>query len=810
MKRSQRAMAISSAFVAALSDAVVAQESQRGLEQVIVQARRVEENVQDVPLAITAMSSEQLEKAGVAQFYDLAQAAPSVVWTPTTARKDASGFGIRGQRADDTQLTSDQAVAVLIGSVPMNWTYGAGISGAFDIASVEVAKGPQGTLFGKNSTGGAIIITPAEPIDSVEGLIKIGAGNYHLRQIEGMYNQPLTDTLALRIAAMANKQDGTFDNVTHNGTDLSSSDQWAARISLKWQPTSALSSLLVFEDLYSSSSGPAFRPIIANPNNTIGAIYAPAHAIASNEDFFSIRTDLRNGGYNDTKMWGVLSTTTFEVSENITIKNIAGIRDVWYEGLGDLDGVSADITNGNNPVTIAGVSAQVDAQISAGALPSAARSAAIAGGLARLDNIQFNSFQTANAQSVTEELQLIGSYDPVDWIGGLYYSHTDGDDYSITQQFNGVGNLSVAGPINGLTNETIAIFGQSTWHLTDRLNLTTGLRYTKDDREVNLGSQNLANPVPGGQAAGCLMRIEAINPATGAPMLVAPSPCNLKLNKSFHEPTWNLSVDYKLTNSQLIYAATRRGYRTGGFPGRAQLPANSQPFDPETVVDYEIGYKLEEHIAGMPIRINTAIFHQDYKDIQRNITLTQGNLLLTDVRNAAAATVSGAEVEFAFLPIDDLEINGYVSYIDASFDRWDEQTAAGVVDRSRNTFTAIPELSANLSARYRLPLPASIGEVSVSGNVYYQDETALYVDNLIDASGNECKGSQQNSYKTYGARLDWSDPFGVSGLKVGAWGKNLGDEEYYLSGLCLYNQAGFTLGYPADPRTYGLNISYKF
>ncbi|MET0378792.1 MAG: TonB-dependent receptor, partial [Spongiibacteraceae bacterium] len=608
MKKSKLASAISIALLSTGSTGWVhAQEedgAHRGLEQVIVSARRVEENVQDVPIAITAMSAEQLEKSGVVQTSDLVQRAPSIQYQAATGRRDAAIFGIRGQKADDILLTSDQAVAVIIGGVPMNWAYGVGISGALDISSVEVAKGPQGTLFGKNSTGGAIIITPAEPNNSVEGMVKAGIGNYNLRQLEGMYNMPLTDTLAIRVAASATKQDGLADNLD-GGEDFNSTDNWVGRISLKWQPTDALSSLFVIESMYSSASGPYGKPIAYKPTAIPGALYGPAFNAAQNDDFFAGHSDAtHDGGYNDTQTWGVLNTTTFEVSPEITIKNIVGVRDLWYEGDADLDGVN------RNDVSSAGFG-----------LPPATAFA--------LNRLQFKTIQFSDAQSVTEEIQLIGSHDIADWITGLYYSHTDGHDGSYSTQFNGLNLQSITGPAGGVTNQTIAAFAQSTWHLTDELNLTTGLRFTMDDREVTYISQTIANPPF--QTNSCLLRVSVV----GNPDAI-PDPCKLQKNENFHEPTWNLSLDYKLTDSQLVYVATRHGYRSGGFSGRGQNTVTTTPFDQETVTDYELGYKIDGEIIGMPLRINTAVFYQDYKDIQRNITLTDGGTLQNAVRNAAA------------------------------------------------------------------------------------------------------------------------------------------------------------------------------
>lgn len=772
MRKTRLASAISMALLSiGTVGSVQAQEAgaTRGLEQVIVQARRTEENVQDVPLAITALSAEQLEKANIRQVSDLVQSTPSVQMSTAIGRQEAAFFAIRGQRSDDVLLTADQAVAVIVGGVPVNWAYGVGLMGTLDVSSLEVAKGPQGTLFGKNSTGGAIIITPAEPDNSLEGSIKAGIGNYNEKDLEGMINVPLADTLAARLAVGAHKRDGWGENLD-TGKDFNSTDNWSARASLKWQPTDQLSSLLVVEGGYSSTSATLIKNVASNSNTFLGSLYAQADVPQANDGFWQGRSDLPNGGSNDMKTWGVLNTTTYEVTPNLTIKNIIGVRDLWYEGIQDNDG-----SNG--------------AFITAPSI---------------FNHLTTIPFQFTSAQSVTEELQISGSQDIADWIAGLYYSHTDGKDGAISQQYNSVGNLILSGPTGGVVNQTIAAFTQSTWHLTDALNLTTGLRFTQDDREVTYEAQRLAN-LPF-QAPSCLLTIQSTPTLTNPTGAVAPSPCELQKNKSYHQPTGNLSLDYKLTDSQLVYAAYRRGYRSGGLPGRGQGPVTSKPFDPETVNDFEVGYKIESDIAGMPYRVNTAVFQQYYKNIQRNITIIDVGALATTVANAAAGTISGGELEFTFLPIDSLELTGYLSYIDAKYEKW----MSGTIDRSSNSFPGVAQESAGMTVRYTLPLPASVGDVAVAVNAYYQTEVGGYVDNKVDGSGNECKGSMLDGYTVLGARLDWDNVLGMDNVKVGAWGKNLANEKYYTSALCLYNNVGNANAYPGEPRTFGVTAQYKF
>jgi iron complex outermembrane recepter protein len=775
----------------------------RQIEEVVVTARRVEENLQDVPLAVTALSGRQLEKAGVEAVADLSKAVPSVQISPTTGRKQAVIFGIRGQRADDVLLTQDQAVGVYINDVAQGWPYGIGQSGILDVASLQVAKGPQGTLFGKNTTGGAIIITPSAPKDYFEAGGKLGYGSFNTLEGEGILNTPFGDRLAARLAVGYARSDGTFENPDVGG-DFAGQDDLSARLSVLWTPTGAVSSLFVAHLFDSDTdSGVPVKLTAVNPNSpldrAIGAAigvpdfsayagyYTEGYAQQQSEDFFTAHTD--EDQFMKTRTWGFTNTTSFVASDALTVKNIASVSRLDLDGLVDLDGV-----NGNAiPLR--------------GSFPEGHPAAGVP--YAAVLSTRFSSQQITQAEQVTEELQLIGAAGRVDWIGGIYYSLLDGKDYSFSNQYSATRTLT--GAEGGLTNESFAVFGQLTAHLTDTLNLTGGLRYTRDQREIIATARSTApatdtfNPCSLTDPA----YVSDDNPTGKLPA----DQCRIQSNADFGQPTWTVSLDWKATPDHLLYVAHRRGYRAGAFSGRGTSRASLQAADPETVDDFEIGSKSDFRFGSQFLRINAALFHQDYEDVQRNLTLVEGGLLKTTVVNAATATLQGGELELSYIPVDALELFVSYAYVDASYDEWDVPSLAvpgAVIDRSPNRFATVPEHTANVTARYTLPLSDRVGALAVSGNVYTQSDTALYVDNAVDGFGLECEGSTQGGYTLLNARIDWTDVLGRAGLDAALWGKNLTDEEYFNSGLCLYNQTGFAVAYPGDPATVGVSVAYRF
>ncbi len=778
-----------------LAQEAPAEKSELTLEEIVVTSRRVEESLQDVPLAITALTPQDLVSRGFEQLQDLQRAVPSFQATPTTGRRTSQIFAIRGQKADDVLLTQDQAVSVYIGGVVQGFPYGAGVLGALDVASLEVAKGPQGTLFGRNTTGGAVVITPNEPTDQFEGSVRIGAGDYSLLTGEGVVNVPISDTVALRAAATYTKHDGYVENLDDGSGDFYDRDDYAARVSLKLSPSDALTSTFMLDLFKADDNGAAVKLTAVNLATPLGRLYASGFAANQGDKFFSLHSDVDN--FSKVTVWGASNTTTLHLNDSISLKNIVAYRDLDLEDLTDLDGVSRFTTG--VPASLVGGNCAL--------IPQLGPLATLRGGLCNLP-FQFDSQQFSRAQQFTEELQLIGKGERLNWIAGLYYFDLHGRDGSIAKQFTLTNQRSVSGATGGLENKSYAAFAQGTYALTDTVNLTLGARYTKDKRELTTQARLLDPPFP---AAGPCNLIGANGSRLPA------DACELNVDADFSEPTWNASLDWKFAPGQLAYLAHRHGYRSGGLNGRGTTPSTLEPFDPETVDDYELGYKSDFYVGGQAVRFNAAVYYQDYKDIQRLNAFVLNGILQNTIVNAASATIKGGELELTWLPIADLELSGYYAYVDAKYDDFPACSAASTtttgcipIDKSANKFSGIPKNSAGATVRYRLPFGPNVGDIWLTGNGYYQSAVALTAENRVDSFGLTCQGVNQDSYKVYNARVDWENVTGHQNLTVSAWGKNLNQAKYFTSGLCLYNNVGITQTYLGDPRTYGVEFAYKF
>jgi iron complex outermembrane receptor protein len=745
MKRKLLVTSVIAASTLGLTTPALAQEGARAIEEVIITARRVEESAQDVPLAVTAFGEKQLEQAGIADVGDLAKSVPSFNAVPTTGRKSATTFMIRGQKPSDVIVTVDPAVGVYVADVPIVRTYGLGTASALDIQTLQVLKGPQGTLFGRNTTGGAVVITPNEPTQELEGSIKAGIGNFSQRTLEGVANLPINDTLAARVAVVSNSHDGYIENRVAGGHDFGNENTLTWRASLKWMPTDQLTSTLFLDGFDARDDG-----VGVGLTYGVGATFAPLAAAQAAADFHS---SAGNNGVRgrrplgDVQVLGASNTTTYDLNDIYTIKNVVAWRSVKQHDITDLDGSQAPI---------------------------------------------LATDQRSDIEQFSEEIQLIASYDKLDLISGLFWFKERGDD----------GAYALQGPATSLsggsaTNESYSIFSQGTYHVTDDLNVTLGLRWSHDDREYIANAQDL-------EAGNWLCGIYTSQ--TSGVRANAAGTCRPEASDNFEEPTYNLSVDYKVADRQMVYAAARHGYRSGAFSSRAATLDDFVAAQQETVDDYELGYKGDFDIGTTLMRLNAAVFYSDYQDMQRlrtrfATTPTGGSKLYNTIENAGQATIQGAELEATWSLTDDLTISGFYAYIDAEYDEWDGTNALGApADLSANKFNGVPLNSGSVTVRYRLPfIDVALGDVYVQGNAYHQSKTALW-------DTQDLPGSTQDGYWLYNARIDWENVMGQP-LDISLWGKNLADEEYFVGALVT---GGFSTGYIADPKTYGIEAKYKF
>lgn len=802
--------AISFHTAAQTTDAALpAGRSVTALEEIVVTARRREESLQAVPISITAIGGTAIERLKLEQPEDLQFQVPSLM---VQGSQDQVQMSIRGQFINDTLGTTDAPVNIYFGEALVSRPMGTNQS-MYDLEQVQVLKGVQGTLFGRNSTGGALILKPAAPSDVFEGYVKGSLGNYDHRELQGMVNLPMGDTLALRVAGKMLDRDGFGENL-NTGQEVEDKDMEAWRISLKWNPTDGVESNTIYDHYrHDQSSSSAFTmhevsfnaPAMMGVNGLVAAaqqlapffpavaentfpanlntLLAEQRARSNPRDF---RSEVGTGApnqdffgefYSKSQNWGVQNITSVEF-DSFTVKNIASYREMELDFLNDIDG---------SPIPM----------------------------IAFAQGGQYDFF--------SEELQFLGTAldDKLDWIAGLYYMKEDGDDFGNSNAFNIFGvegtrfgtfgaifngtnaqaavntanaaaaQVSTLGMTTGeVENTAQAVYLGLTYRFNDSWTLATGLRYNEDKRTYGATSRtvNMATGV-----ASCSFRVD------GVPLPI--EQCDPEVSETFEELTYDATLSYNLSSDAMVYGAFRHGYRAGGFNGRGLNFEQLAPYNPELVDEFELGFKTDFELGTMPVRANGAIFYQDYQDIQRQVNVNIGTeeapQVSTVIQNAANGSIRGGELELEFRPTDYASLSLFYSYLDGEFDDYiDPATGTDLSDRWL-VFAAKHMGGATLNLFTDL---GEMGELIWTMNVYTQSKQHLDEQDVA---------SDESGYSLINASVTW-ERVADSGFDLRLWAKNLADKEYRTYSVSLLDSPGFAGVLWGAPRTYGLDLVYRF
>lgn len=750
-----------------------AQEEARAEDEILVTARRKEESLQAVPLSVAAVSSEQLRTENVQSLTDLPRVAPGLTVTPSSLGTTRPAYQIRGQRANATRITADPAIVVYFAEVGTARSAGSSQS-VFDLQSVQVLKGPQGTLFGRNTTGGAILLTPNAPSLDLEGYGQLSAGNFGMRDVEAMVNVPISDAIQLRVAGKYHKMDGWFRNALRPGERSWDEDNTSLRASLRIKPTEGITSDFIGTYFHSDVIGFQPKLIGFNPVSFPVAALAPAVQAELNTinalGFYEYR-ELHKARNRD-KVLSIQNTTTIELGDEIPllgsarIKNIIAYRKIENNFSTFADGSGLGI---------------------------------------------FYTFGSYDGDQFSNEFQIQGENGNIDYVFGAFYSTEKGDDFTNAQTFNAL-------PMNytDLTgrNDSFSTFAHANVKLpsiAEGLSLSFGARITKDTRYIDSHvRQQRALSATVTQPFVCL--------ASGVPVVIANltdrSLCSFKTEAQFTQPTWDISLNYQLTPDNLVYVAHRRGYRAG-----AARSATSPDVRPELVDDIEVGSKNELDFGSTRVRLNVAGYYGWYKDLQRNITLVLNGVTAAQDRNAAAAHVYGLETDLN-IDIDRIvTLSASYALTKAVYDDYSNvfNTAGGqvIVDNSSALFSYTPEHMFTASARLNVPMAPENGEASISATYSYQSSFQT-----TDSNSSNCGpgGIERwclnqvglvDGYGLVNLRADWRKPFGAP-FDIGAFVTNLTNEKYYAGKYALVNVIGLLSAWPGPPRMYGIELRVAF
>lgn len=753
--------------------------------EIVVTARRREERLQDVPISVSALSGEQLERAGVTDVQSLQYRTPSLTITSAQSQRNTVAFSLRGQRTQETQLFTDPPVGTYFAEVVQPRPYGFGKS-FYDLESVQVLKGVQGTLFGRNMTGGAVLVEPAHPrLMEFSGEVRGQYGNYNMHDIYGMVNIPVGDTFALRVAGKTHERDGWARDVS--GLRLDDQNYDTFRVSALWEPSYQISSLTIFDWYKSDEVGTAsfltsvrLPSVLSNYEGlrraglidaNIPAQFAEAQALFY-EDPYTLNIGAGKGGnldffggpYERMENWGIQNKTSFDISDNLTIKNIFGYRKQSRDMVQDYDGIPAFLITPN---------------------------------------------QFSNTENISEELQLQGKAfeNRLEYIIGGYYFQEKGLDGS---QANTLPELNMAGArLNPRTADvapfitanpgtgyakTAAAFIAGTFHVTDQLSLSGGLRYNWDKREITVSP---AFPFRSDGSGGTGVCIFDTDVNTAGIQSVPFSQCQFSNSATFDAITYDATIQYEPSNAVTAYASFRHGFRAGGFSTRATNAITLAPFKPEYVDEYEIGLKTNHRLGAGRLTTSTALFQQNGSDVQKQRATFVGGNVFTVVDNTAKQRNRGGEFE-ASLSLPNFSLNGFYSYTKVEILEGAATSTIGLPEIAQR---GVPEHQVGLTGVISPPLSEDVGALNIVLNWTWRSE------NFLDDF--ELEG-RQPAYSLINARVELNN-IGKSGLDVAVFASNLLDEQYRIGVLGLIAEGlGFQSSVYGEPRMYGVELGFKF
>lgn len=760
-----------------------------GIADIVVTARRSSESAQRVPIAISTVTSDDLTKLSVRDIKDVQALTPGF----QIASQNTGGrakLTIRGQSEVDSRLTTDPSVGVYIDDVSWARSYGLR-SSMVDIERIEVLKGPQGTLYGRNTTGGAVNITTKHPTYDFGGYFDFLYGSYDNVQVTGVLNVPIVnDRVALRIVGQSINREG-YGHLS-DGTDINDDHVYSGRALLRLDPSDNVKILLSADYMRQRNNG---------TNIILTSDLMLQNANAANRALGEIATELGLSASSATDRATAYAAwkTYFDAFQN----------GQFYDGFANKLGTERP----RDDLTHYGFSGKVDVDVGAITLTSITSYRSLKKAVAQnTDGVPFvitGGFLSTDQEIFTQELRASAiDGEGFDWQGGLFYSRETGNEFSTND-----GNAFIATARSRLTdadvkNTSKAAYFQGVYDFGSNIRLTGGIRYTKDGRFINSKNRTdpaVATPIVPGQilAAGvCNM----LSPGLGGPTF--PN-CSYKASTKSDKITWLLSTDWRPIEQVMLYGSVSTGYRSGGFTyngvsspvtttaGIPAFLAAFEPFKPESLTNYELGFKAD--LLNRHLRVNAAVFYQDYKDIQQRIRDSVNGALVTLVRNAASATIKGGELEVTALPTDGLTLNFGAAYLDAKYQQFIARDGSGNLLNLTNQPFSAPKWTFNIGATYEIP--TDNGYVRFFTNYNWTDDVNL------QPGATDLAGVTQSAYGLLDGRVSW---FIKSwDLDIAIFGKNLTNKHYWNSAT-NGEVLGFNLAFPGEPRRFGVQVRKTF
>lgn len=722
---------------------------------IVVTARRRSESIQKVPISIIAVTGATLRNQGVQDLKQFSSFAPGV--SINNGRADGGGttaqIFIRGVGQNDYLIPNEPGVGLYVDDVYVASSSGA-LNSLGDVQSIEVLRGPQGTLYGKNTIGGAIRITTVKPdLEKFSGSASVAGGSYNRIDISAGVNIPLADTLALRVSGISRHTDDLQKRyLDKDGDGQGNINQDAARAVLLWKPSSDFD-LTISGDYtrirqhqpYGGNIGyvPGASPLVDALNNEYyprinAALGLPADARfdarwATAPDAVGA-TGPNSDHYN---IWGVSATANLRLTSDISLKSITAFRRVT--GFAGRDGDSS-------PYPL-------------------------------LETVSYD-----NNKQFSQEFQLNGSSfgDRFKWTTGLYYMHQDLENRVVANLWTGLVTTSIpidfdARSLSQLNGDTYAVFGQGTFDITPRLHLTGGVRYNREERDFRNDWYFLIQPrsytCPGLDVTGTFIACKSTD------NVVTPA----------------ASLSYDISSDKLVYLSYSDGFKVGGWTPRLFSQQSLRRYLPERLKAYELGLKTSWF--DRRLTFNVDVFQSDYTNLQlTTIQADSTGAPQPTVQNAGAARIRGVESDLAIRLGGGTRIQGGLSYLDGEYRRLDPGVSFPLSAKLPET----PKLS--LSGSVEQTFELTRGKIIARLDATYRSKTYKEANNV--------EAVAQRPYGLLNARISYTLP--NDNVTFAAYATNLTDKRYLVSGIDVASTFSLYEAYYGRPREFGGEVSYRF
>ncbi|GGE37710.1 TonB-dependent receptor [Marinicauda pacifica] len=738
-------------------------------DTILVTARRREESMQDVPVSVTAVSADDLERQGITNTVELDQIVPNLqfaTYGTLTGNNSAAQVFIRGIGQTDATPAVDPGVGIYIDEVYMGRSVG-GAMDFRDIASVQVLRGPQGTLFGRNTIGGAVLMSTNEP--GAGNTLRLGVGEDNLYEGFIALDVPISEELEGRVSFGARQRDG-YVTRAFDGVDLGNEDTWTAQGTVRWEPSPDVSFLLRGDYSKEDENGSPFVFVEINESQLFpiigsvvggcpGASFPPPTPVPMIDDprcanDFQEMGPFTNGGTypasSTLENGGLALTAEWDVSDTLTLKSITSARTLEWTGSRDAD---------NTPLLV------------------------------------LHTNYDSESEQFSQEFQTLFDLGSVTGVAGVYYFDESSYDRLIVPL--GTPGTSYDTQRVNLGTEAWAAFTDWTWDISDALSVGGGLRYTEEDKTIQ----------------GSLFNVAGVNspeppiPSTLCPF-GGPPPTQVgclfisddEFTQSFSSLTGSASIQYRWTDTFMTYFRFAQGFKSGGFNQRynAATPGNVPiAFDEETAESFEIGFKANP-ARGM--RLNGAIFTTKYDDIQLTYRLGVVPLLF----NAGEATIEGAELEWTWSPTADLMLDASMGYLDAGYDSINDPTVGGTNPTAVATLDSklpfVPDWTWHVGASYTFH-PTPDFELIPRIDVSFTDAIFFDAGNSTNIAADEVT-LVNGSLTLVSLGSDW---------RLALHGHNLTDELYPVAGTSsTTTSSGYAEVINARPRNFTLSFTLDF